>query len=50
MSHLLLDASRDGKEQVQEKLEENKSKQQQQQQQQQQQVASSLLWNNYLED
>ena len=48
MSHLLLDASRDGKEQVQEKLEENKSKQQQQQQQQQ--VASSLLWNNYLED
>ena len=47
MSHLLLDASRDGKEQVQEKLEENKSKQQQQQQQQ---VASSLLWNNYLED
>ena len=48
MSHLLLDASRDGKEQVQEKLEENKSKQQQQHQQQQ--VASSLLWNNYLED
>lgn len=40
MSHLLLDASRDGKEQVQEKLEENKY---QQQQQQQQQVASSLL-------
>lgn len=29
MSHLLLDASRDGKEQVQEKLEESKYQQQQ---------------------